>query len=297
MSDLAPLFLYEAVLCLYTADPSGEPTGDPLWWGAVANAMRIQMEYEEVLMASSGDPYQTAHHVDERHTIEIERTWLLPKNADPNAGFITDFRPRRNQKYVLEAIFQSGGVWYRRTFRNVTARSASWDSVGALQFGARQSWRAESFEDYGEYTPPPIYIPPGGGASGGGTSQPTPPVYTPLTPDVQEVGFFREAPFVVGEYLLGHYRWGRDVRLKSARLIGYAPQGSPAIVTLELGGSLQSSNLTLTPGTANTETSASIADLGLTVPSGTPVRWKITSGPTPPDAAWCAALAMEVQPL
>ncbi len=40
---------------------------------------------------------------------------------------------------------------------------------------------------------------------------------------------------------------------------------------------------------------APISDIGLTVPTVTPVRWKIISGPTPPDAAWCAALPLEVQ--
>jgi hypothetical protein len=109
--DLWPLMLYEAVLSLYAAGP------DDAAWRAIRSGggrwptgLRLSLEYDELLMMSSGDNYQRAHHLDERHTIEIERTWLLPKTS------LADFVPQRNQRYVLEIVWNADGQWYRRTY-------------------------------------------------------------------------------------------------------------------------------------------------------------------------------------
>src|SRR5438093_6313886 len=100
---------------------------------------------------------------------------------------------------------------------------------------------------------------------------------------------------VVGEYMLGHYRWPVAVGLLSARAVAFAPQNAPMVLTLEVGGVLTGQTLTIPAGAVDTEVSAMVA-LDYTVLAGQSVRWKITDGPAPEDAARLAALAMQVQP-
>ncbi len=297
MSDLDPLFLYEANLSLYPTAADGTALLDcPIWWGAVANHLRLGMSLEEMRVAGSGDRYRTAHHIDEDHTIDIDRTWLLSKQN------VADFIPTRNQQYVLVMVWESEGVWYQRTYYGVTALALSWDSRGTLHFGHGQRFRAQRFDQTGDFVPPLVYIPRSGGTGGagvqpaGGGSPPPGGGTTPLANEEQTVGFFRENALVVGEYLLGHYRWDRDVKLNSARVIAYAPQGTPNVLTLEVDGLLQSSQLTIPVGTKNTEVTASLDLAGLPVAMGKAVRWKITAGPSPAQAAWVAALMMQVEP-
>jgi hypothetical protein len=323
MSDFVPFFLQEAVLSLYPMDAQGLPMTDyPVWLGAVANALRMGMDYEELLQASSGDRYQTAHHLDERHSVEIERTWLLRKpvlaggggdfgdtsGLSPTASAL-DGIPPRNQRFALEIVWWSEGYWYRRWYWGVTARSAAWDSLRTLHFGARQSWRAERFTEEGGYIPQPIYIPPppigsggsggpgGTGGSGGSTSGGTvpPPVTTPLPDQEQCVGFFHEAPLLTGAYLLGRYRWPTAVRLTGAQVVALAPQSSPVVLALEVGGVLTGETLTIPVGDANNEVTAQ-CPINRTVPALTDVRWKVVSAPDVMASAWVAALGMQADP-
>lgn len=274
-----PFFLHEAVLTLYPAAADGTALeGAAVWWGALANRLRHRMDYDEVLIAGSGESYATAHHVDEQHIIEIDRSWLLRKHL------LSDFVPGRNQQYVLEAVFNSGPLadrwWYRRTWFGLTARSVNWDSNGANQFLMGQVWRAQRFTQTG------------------GPGQPD--VFTPLPPgstDEQSIGFFRENPLINGEYLLGHYRWPVGVLLKSARAIAWASQDDPTELTLEVNGVLTSHVVTLPAGAPGEEVTVDL-DLGNhAVGLGQSVRWKITSAPIPELSAWIAALTMQVQPV
>jgi hypothetical protein len=285
-SDLLPLCLYEAVMSLYPAASDGTALRNrPVWWGAVANGLRLSLEYDEMLLMSSGDAYATAHHLDERHAVDVERTWLLPKatilaNSPPNPGEPVDFVPQRNQRYLLELVWFSDGYWYRRSYFGVTGRSVGWDSVRTLQFGNRQAYRAQFYQEESGYS----------------GSVPM-SVFTPLPgTDEQSIGFFSEDAMVVGEYMLGHYRWPVAAALLSARAIAFAPQNAPMVLTLEVGGVLTDQTLTIPVGPVDTEVSATTA-LNYTVPAGQSVRWKITAGPAPEDAARLAALAMQVQPL
>lgn len=291
MSDLVPFFLHEAVLSLYPLGADGAPlTGQPVWQGAVANSLRIGLEYDELLQASSGDLYQTAHHLDERHTLEIERTWLLRKPVLAQAsGQSLDAVPARNQRFALELVWWSAGYWYRRWYWGLTARSAGWDSLRTLHFGARQSWRAERFTEDGGYVPQPVYVPPGTPGSGGGT---VPPVTTRLPDTEQSIGFFHEAPLLAGAYLLGRYRWPMAVRLKGAQVAALAPQNEPVVLGLEVGAQLTGDTLTIPVGVANTEVSAECG-LALTVPALADVRWKIISAPEAVDTAWVAAVGVQ----
>src|SRR5258707_2062517 len=189
---LLPLCLYEAVMSLYVAATDGTPlTDEPVWWGAVANGLRLSLEYDEMLVMGSGDAYATPHHLDERHAVDVERTWLLPKgtilaNAPPNVVQPVDFVPQRNQRYLLELVWFSGGYWYRRGYFRVTGRSVGWDSVRTLQFGNRQSYRAQFYREESGYSGAvPL------------------PIYTPLPgTEQQSIGFFSENAMVASEYML-----------------------------------------------------------------------------------------------
>jgi hypothetical protein len=288
MSDLLPLFLYEATLSLYPVSAEEIPLTDaPVWWGAAANELRLSQDYDEILMMSSGAKRVTAHHLDERHGIEIERTWILQK------GSLKDFVPQRNQRYVLEIVWESNGYWYRRNYFGVTGRSVGWDSNRTLSFGNKQSYRAEYFSEESGYVPP-VH-------THGGSGPPPPPIYTPLPApengEEQSVGFFRENVLVQGEYLLGHYRWPVDAQLITAQVLAFAPQVSPVVLALEVNGLLvPGKTLSLPVGIANMEVTDSVT-LTVNVAAGQSVRWKILSAPEPENSAYVCALVIQVQPL
>lgn len=268
--DHIPFFLHEAVLTLYPAAADGSSLTElAVWSGALANQLKVRSALEPFKITGSGEFYATEHHIDEEHLIEIERTWILRRQ------FLQDFMPARNQQYVLEMVWSVDNVWYKRAFLGVTGRSVILESRGTNQFVTGQVFRAQRFVETNGTTGPPVYTP---------------------TPQPQEaVAFFREDPFVNGEYLLGRYRWGQNVTLNSAEIIGSAGQGSPTVLTLEVGGVLTSKTITIAAGTANTEASATVGLGGYVVPAGQGVRWVITSGPAPEDAMWQAALTMNVQ--
>lgn len=293
VSDQLPFLLHEAVLTLYALGSDG-PAGEPIWFGAVANGLKLGLEYEVMRMMSSGARFATAHHVDEEHSIEIERTWILRK-PDLHDASVTrkDFVPERNARYALVIVWSAEGGWYQRTYLGVTGKAVGWDSKGPLQFGSRQAWQAERYEETADWSPPRVFTP--SGVAPGPEGAVPPFVFTPLPPDEQSVGFFRENAMVVGEHLLGHYRWARNVKLGTVKAIAFAPQTTAQVLQLELNGVLQAGKtVTLPVGTANTEVSGT-ADLGgMLVTAGTGVRWKIVGGPSPESAAWVGAVAMQV---
>jgi hypothetical protein len=266
--DNIPFFLHEAVLTLYPAAADGSSlTGQAIWSGALANQLKLRSSLEPLRLMGSGERYATEHHIDEEHAIEIERTWILRKQ------FLRDFLPGRNQQYVLELVWTADGVWYKRTYLGVTGRSVGLESRGTNQFLSAQVFRAQRIAEAD------------GIASGGS-------IYTPTPQPGQAVAFFREDPFVNGEYLLGHYRWPQNVTLTSAELIGSAGQGSATVLTLEVGGVLTAKTLTIAAGTANQEVSVTVDLGGYVVTAGQGVRWVITAGPIPENAMWMAALTM-----
>ena len=295
MSEHVPFFLHEAVLSLYPLGADGLPLTDlPVWQGAVANALKASLDFDELLVGSSGARYQRAHHVDERHALEIERTWLLQKAVLAGGQAPFDSVPLRNQRYALEVVWWSEGYWYRRWYWGTTARSTAWDSIRTLHFGSRQSWRAEHFTEDGGYVPQPVVR--SGGVGSGSTGTVPPPVVTPLPESSEQViGFFNEAPLVPGEYLLGRYRWPVATLITAARAVAFAPQTTPVVLGLEVGGELTGDALTLPTGAANTEVSADVT-LACSVLALTDVRWRIISGPDVAAAAWRCALGMQVTP-
>jgi len=273
MSDKLPFFLHEAVLTLYPAGADGTlVTGGAIWAGALATRLRVALDYEEVKVMGSGEPYSTAHHIDEETVLTIGRTWILPKS-----GAMTDFKPARNQQYVLQAVWLSEGYWYSRTFYGVTGRSVTQNAPDTNQFLTDQVFRAQrSLDAGGPLATVPVWI----------------PVSAPAK-ESQPFGFFREDPFVAGDYLLGTYAYAQAVTLGAVQFIGLAPL-TPVTLTLEVNGALTAKTLVIPAGSPNTEVSATADMGGLGVAAGQTVRWKITDGPAPEDSAWQSALIMQV---
>jgi len=117
-----------------------------------------------------------------------------------------------------------------------------------------------------------------------------------LSPQEQSLSFIREAPLVVGEYLLGWPRWSVAMRAKSATVVAFA--GADAtVLELEINGALTGLTLTVPAGEANTEVMGSVDLANRVVPAGQGVRWKIISGPTDAGlAAWHATVTLQIQP-
>ena len=271
MSDRIPFFLSEAQLALYLPAADGLPTGPALWCGGFANRLKLELGYEEVVIRGSGDAYGTAHHVDESHGIQLGQTWLVQLPS------LADWKPVRNQPYVLQIVWSSGPNQLQRTYYGVTWRTLTWDAANPNQFLMEQSLRAQ----YYTTSAGPAGIAPGVviGLPAAGASAP--------------VIFMREAPLLAGGYLLGFYQWPGTVILVRAKAIGWAPQTAPVVLGLELNGTLTGDTLTLLVGTANTEVSAAITLSG-TVAAGTVARWKVVSAPAPADSAWGVTVQLAV---
>jgi len=275
MSDRLPFLLREAQFALYPTDASGVLQGPALWFGGFINKLRTAMDYEEVLLKASGDRYSTAHHVDEAHVLSLGQSWII------FAPTMADWKPVRNQQYQLQLIWTSGGRWLRRVYSGVTWRTLALESVGTNQLLVDQTLRAQAYND------------DGGSLALGTGAQPPATVPAPSPGGVQVLAFYREATLIVNEYLLGFYAWTSPVTLVGATVTANAPQGTPMVLGLEVGGVLTGQTLTIPVGTVNTEVTASVALSGVVAP-GELVRWQILSGPAPVNAAWGASVAMQV---
>lgn len=74
-----------------------------------------------------------------------------------------------------------------------------------------------------------------------------------------------------GAYLPGQYRWSFPVRLNSAQIVCQPPSAGVLTLTLEIGGELSDTQLTIPAGNAAVNRSIDIEAL---VPANTFVRWK-----------------------
>ena len=177
MNDRIPFFLREAQVCLYRADTTGQPAGSGLWLGGFVNRFKSSLEYEEVVVRASGAAYGVAHHVDETHVLNFGQSWLIPKAT------LADWKPGRNQQYVLQLTWTSDRLWFRRTYYGVTWRSLQMDAGNTNQFLTDQTLRAQNYVD-----------------DAGSLAAPVPPVVTaPATGAQQPLGFFRENVLIAGE--------------------------------------------------------------------------------------------------
>jgi hypothetical protein len=271
LNDRIPFFLSEAQVSLYRADTSGQPAGNALWLGGFANRLSAQLDYEGVTLKASGARYAVTRHVDEAHALTFGQSWLIPRAT------MTDWKPGRDQQYVLQLLWQSERQWFRRTYYGVTWNGLKLDAANTNQFLVEQSLRAQSYTD-----------------DSGSLAAPVPPVVTaPATGVQQPLGFFRENVLIAGEYLLGLYQFSGPVTLVRASVIAWAPQTSPCVLGLEVNGTLTGQTLTIPVGTPLVEVTANVTLTGV-VPAGQFVRWKILSAPSPADGAWNCAVVMNV---
>lgn len=258
--------LLEATLALYPAGADGEPLLDfPVWMGACAENLRLRSRLEEHITHPTGERYGRTYHTDEEHLIEINRLWVLQLSD------LRDYALARNQTYVLEVVWQDEftEVWHKRKYCGVTAQNYDLSSEGVMQFMADQGFRAQRYVQ----------------SAGFG-------VYTPLatTPPDQNVGFFHDGPVASGDYFLGHYNWGRDVELVSAKVIAEASQVDPTELTLEVAGSLTAHVIEIPAGSVGQEVTDTLAFSGVFVSAGQTVRWKVTDAPGSGQAAMAAVV-------
>lgn len=271
--DHVPLLLREAVISLYPADANGNALiAAPVFCGVCANGLRLGLSWEEELGFTSGDAYKTAHHNDEQHAIEVDRSWVL-RTAAP--GELVG--PQRGQRYVLEIVWSDvrERLWYKRLYYGVTGRSSDLNSDGARSHNNPQVFRAQRFV-------------PSGGTSGPAS------VFTPITVSGNEqlAGFFGENPLLPDTYLLGHYRWSGNKRITGGLYACWPPQ-SPTVLGLEINGVLTGDTVTVPAGTANTDFTDDFT-FSRDVPAGMEVRWKVVSGPAIEESAWHLGLVMRL---
>jgi hypothetical protein len=268
--DTLPLLLREAVISLYPADAAGAPlVAAPVWAGACANGLRLGQSWEEQLSYSSGDRFKTAHHADELHAIEIDRTWIIRTTSPGETS-----APERNARYVMEIVWNDvrARIWHKRLYYGVTGRASDLNSDGPRQHNNAQSYRAETF------------VPDGGTGAAN--------IFTPIatTGAEQVVGFFGENPVLEDAYLLGHYRWSANKRITAARWACLSPTAE-TVLGLELNGILSGDTITIPAGVANTDAHGEVT-LNRLVPLGTEVRWRVVSGPDIEAAAWHLAVVV-----
>lgn len=270
------LVLAHATLSLYHADANGNPIlSSPIWMGARTEEVELNQSIEEIPSTPSGALHVETEHGFEHHEIRISRMWVLPTKASERG---LDYAMPRGPRHVLVVYGEdrATGIWHKRTYYGVSAQIYNLRSLGVLNFGANQSFRAQYF------------LSDGGGADSSGQ-----PISTTSICEFP-VGFTHEPPLVINEYLIGVYQFPFRTKIKLAKAIAFASQTAATIVTLEVAGVLSAHSLTLPAGAVNQEVSAS-ATLNLVVEPNQALRWKCTSGPgNPPDACSMAGLTMNM---
>ncbi len=138
--SFVPLSLVEATLSCWDA------ASQPVFLGCDAHGVTLEGSFTEVLSATSGRATRATKHVDEEHSISLQRTWVLRAND----AAINPFT--RGATYTLELRWRipgpGGRVWTLvRTYTGVTWQSGSWTSVGGHAFGHGQRFRATGFTE------------------------------------------------------------------------------------------------------------------------------------------------------
>ena len=265
----------ECSVTAWAADASGlNIAGDPVWIGAAVESMGLKRSRTLIRRWPTEGARARRLAIDETFVLTFRRLWVVRKSDR------ADFNPSLQQRYILALTWldrRRGGQWVRRTFTDCLPVEMSMESEGLMQYYGEQSF------DCGGYT----------GASGTGTAPGSGADAAALAAiSEQAVLFLEEQTIVSGQYLLGHYLWPAARTIKLASVIAIRPFGSSAVLTLEIGGVLQATTLTITAGGG--EASVSSAALSLNVPANTGVRWKCTAGPSGGTALSRAGLVMQV---
>ena len=158
----------EASISIYPVDALGLPiTSSPIWLGACATGLQISESLTEVIDYPTGVTHGQAHHTDEQHSIAIDRLWVVDVTlAAPPANITaeivtriiggtapvtngTDYRLRRNQKYIAIIVWQDGDDPNRfiyRVYYGVTDRKHNLSGSGVDgEIGSQIEWRAEYY--------------------------------------------------------------------------------------------------------------------------------------------------------
>lgn len=133
-----PFVLHEATVNLYEAKPDGTANLQaPVWFGCRAHGINLVMSWEEVQTAASGATARTAHQLNEEHTMDFERVWVVPRAAmeAPTRSAMVEFVPTRNARFVLHILWhdRESGLGCQRIYWGVSFRGES--------LGAGRSWQ------------------------------------------------------------------------------------------------------------------------------------------------------------
>jgi hypothetical protein len=136
------LHLATANVFLYDAPASGVAltSGVGLWQGACPATMKLTYAYDEVKSFPTGVPYGIVHHVNETHSIEMQKVAIVDDYED-------EFMPERDNFYVMKIEWQDArGKGLRRTYYGVKARNLDMDSQGVDEYNQAQHYSAQYFE-------------------------------------------------------------------------------------------------------------------------------------------------------
>src|SRR5690242_3117768 len=121
--------LNKAELSLFHSNAQGDAAdGDALFIGACAAGLKIGYRFDEVETRPSGVPYPNTHHVNESHSIEIERIWIV--NGE-------EFQMERNRNYILKIKWvdpDDGSKYFQRSYYGVKNQSADMGSQDVQEF-------------------------------------------------------------------------------------------------------------------------------------------------------------------
>ena len=135
------LHLATAVITLYDAPPSGvAPSGVGIWHGSCPAGMKLTYAYDEVKSFPTGAPYGIVHHVNETHSIEIQKVAIVDDDVDG------EFLPERDNFYAMKIDWvRNDGKGLRRTYYGLKAKSLDMSSRGVEEYEQNQAWSAQYF--------------------------------------------------------------------------------------------------------------------------------------------------------
>lgn len=144
MGAEAVLFVAEAKANLYLQGAGYTPTGVALWFGALIEGLEMNAQRETFPQASTGARGITTYQGNTIHTVAFRRVWSLPTQSGPDRQIMTEFRPPRNTKYILQLAWteELTKLQHQRIYYNFSFNGDNLNSKGALQFSQTQSCTA-----------------------------------------------------------------------------------------------------------------------------------------------------------
>lgn len=187
-AGVRPTILLDAVIALYPSDGSGKLLLDsPAAIGSCQEGFAWEESFEEIDVTPTGASRRVYHRPPPTHTIELQRTWMIPVSG-------VDFNTGRQDSYGLVVTWrdQRTDRWFQRTYWDARSRSRSQRTNGVLDVRETITFRASDCTE----TP----------GLGDATAWPDGVWHN--------VPFTRDAAWASGDYLHGVYRWIVPVRIK-----------------------------------------------------------------------------------